>query len=257
MKITVQGLQLHHEWFARRLASHGLEMVSGDLPPMLLTEPSLQGWCGLLADRTLIDTGTSGLLQRQTLSTLCRQHGFGYAELGGDWQAEGIEFGFPLFIGASQDAREQLKPLFDALAPAKGMWLYCGPAAAGHFTAGVFAAMTHAWLQAMPGNVPVPGQTPQAIDWNAFFIRQHSLANQLLAFSRHYLALYPQNDDTDVWQQLDSFRQPPMLQSHFAANLARLIVLALGQNQALQQIFEQILGGAANAGAPHPAAAPK
>jgi hypothetical protein len=170
--------------------------------------------------------------------------------MAGPWQAFGQQFGFVLFVGAQPETRETLAPILDALAPQAGSWLACGPAASGRFAAQIFDALTMACALASNAGWSTPGQTPQTPDWGAFFLQQQTLADKLLALAQLYLSLYPDEPDPhadDPWQQLAAFSQPPSQQAHFSANLARLIVLALTQREAQQQILSKLMGaGAAN-----------
>ncbi|TDR82655.1 6-phosphogluconate dehydrogenase [Paludibacterium purpuratum] len=245
MKITVLGSTEHDQWFARRLLAHGFEVSEASQSEHPFTRATGgNAGPGLLADRHLIDTGASGIEARHHLASDCRDAGFGYAEIAGPWQAFGQQYGFALFIGAAPETLDTLTPLFDALAPQAGAWLPCGPAGAGRFAAQIFDALSMACALACQAGWSTPGHTPQPPDWGAFFLQQQVLADKLLALSQLYLSLYPETEEAESpWQQLAAFSQPPRQQAHFAANLARLITLALTQREAQQEMLTQLMGG--------------
>lgn len=244
MKITALGLNAHNAWFARRLARQGFVVDTEISLPAALRKPLAQAeWTGLLVDNILVDTGSTGLVQRHQLAAQCPQHGWAYAELAGHWLSLGVEHGFPLFVGTHANTRDQLQPVLNALAPQAGIWLYCGPAGGGCYASRIFDAISVIYVLALKAGWPAPGETPRPLDWNAFFSQQQDLANRLLQLSELYLSFHPEMTELDVGQQLAAFSLPPALQTHFSANLARLIVLSLGQRQALQQIFDQLMQG--------------
>lgn len=243
MKISTLGTHEHNAWFAGRLAGRGFAVHTGDTGyTALLDRIDQPGWSGgLIVEDILIDLGTSSVLHRHELAARCQAMGLGYAELAGPWISIGERYGFPLFIGGTPEVNLRLHPLFDALAPQAGAWLHCGPAGGGYYAAKVFDALGMAWVLAMPDGWPEPGAPLKAPDWTAFFSKQQELANRLLAFSQLYLSFHPEAIELDPRQQLASFNHPPQQQAHFSANLARLIVLALGQKLALQEIFEGLM----------------
>jgi len=244
VKITALGLNAHNAWFARRLAQQGFVVDSEiSLPAALCKQLALEEWSGLLVDNILVDTGSTGLLQRHQLAAQCPHHGWAYAELAGHWLNLGVEHGFPLFAGTNADTRDQLQPVLNALAPQAGAWLYCGPAGSGCYASRIFDAISVIYVLALKAGWPAPGEAPRPLDWNAFFSQQQDLANRLLELSELYLSLHSETTALNAEQQLAAFSLPPALQTHFAANLARLIVLSLGQHQALQQIFDQLMQG--------------
>lgn len=249
MKISTLGSHEHTRWFARRLSEQGWSVREGSPPAGLSVALPRQDYAGLLLGKLLIDTDNSGLITRQQLAATCLQHGLGYAELAGHWVSLGVQFGFPLFVGCSLQNRLQLQPLLDQLAPQAGAWLYCGPPGAACYASRVFDALAQVGALIYQAGWSQPGSTPVAPDWEAFFAQQSMLAERLLQLSVLYLSLHPEQADLDLQQSLSAFSQPPTLQSHFSANLARLLVLALspiGQRAAdtpspLQQVFSQLV----------------
>lgn len=224
-------------------------MCEGSLPAALTVPLPRQDYSGLMLDGLLIDTDNSGLITRLQLARTCQQHGLAYAELAGHWVSLGVQFGFPLFVGTRLENRQRLLPLLDQLAPQAGAWLYCGPPGAACYASRVFDALAQVGALIYRAGWSQPDATPTAPDWQAFFAQQSMLAEKLLQLSELYLSLHPEHADLDLQQSLSDFSQPPVLQSHFSANLARLIVLALSPLQhcsvdgksALQHIFNQLV----------------
>lgn len=245
MTIIALGSLEHNTWFCHRLSQRGLAVRSGEdsgthLPGLL----KQVNFAGLLSGNCLIDTGNSSLAERHELARLCLGQGLEYAELSGHWLRLGEEHGFPLFVGTQATTRPHLQPILDALAPQASAWLYCGPPGAACYTSRIFDALSLVCALAIKAGWASPGTAPQAPDWATFFAEQQILSDKLLEISRLYLSFHPETTELDPWQQLKEFNQTPSQQLHFAANLARLIVLALGQRQALQEIFERLLQAA-------------
>lgn len=242
MNITLLGSAPHLQWFARRLSDHGFAITEAQIPPYSLMERMGQGWqSGILFDDLLIDTGPTPLTGRVDRAHACRAAGLAYAELAGHWLEPGTELGFAVFAGATSADRDRLRPLLDALAPRAGAWLFCGPPGGGCYAAHTFDALTSAAALAMQAGWTCPGTPLQPPDWGAFFRQQEELATRLLGWARLYLTLYPDLPELDPWAQLARFSAPPTAQAHFSANLARLIVLALGQGFAQQEILQTLL----------------
>ncbi|RKQ63028.1 hypothetical protein C8E02_0042 [Vogesella indigofera] len=148
------------------------------------------------------------------------------------------QYGFMLFVGCTPALREQARPLLDALAPAAGAWLWCGPRGAGRFCQRVFDAFLYI-------NGPLlreamqHGQTQP--DWAAFFTSQLQLGQQLLALAQQYRRAQHDDSQPELSALLQEFARPPLLHSHYALTLARLLELGLAQQQLTQGIFEQLL----------------
>jgi hypothetical protein len=241
VKICVLGSLSHNNWFAQRLLERGFAIDARASSAARLHALGHIS-AGLLVDNILVDTDTVGLKARHELARCCAHQGLGYSEWAGHWLIPGVEQGFQLFTGSDVRQRDLLLPVLDALAPVPGAWLYCGPAGAGYYAAKVFDALTMAYTEAIKAVLPDLQQgVLQAPDWQHFFRQQQQLAQKILQFSELYLSLNPQEITLDPWQQLQAFALPPRLQGHFSANLAHLMVLALGRHSAVQEIFEHLL----------------
>jgi hypothetical protein len=255
VKIAVVGACEHNDWFARRLSERGLPVdVDGTLPLPDLKRLLGQTWSGLVVNNMLVDTGATSMVQRHVLASTLHALGIEYAELSGQWLHHGTEFGFAIFTGINAAHRTQLAPLLDALAPQPGAWLHCGPPGSGCYASRIFDALAMACVLALRAGWSGPGEPTRAPDWIAFFSQQKVLADKLLELSRLYLSLHPAHPVKDPWKQLESFSQPPMHQEHFSANLARLLVLALGHHTATREILDSVMSGVAHGAMPVTAA---
>lgn len=241
MNVTVLGSAPHLPWLAARLAAQGWHVRQADAPVAGIADGAL------LAGQQLLDCGARTLGERHALAADCRAQGLDYAECAGHWLPPGVQYGFALYVGCDRAQRRRFAPLLDALAPRRAAWLHCGPSGAGWYAAHVVDALSAACALAMQAGWSTPGGTLHTPDWQAFFAGQAQLADRLLALSQRYLALCPAPaaDRDDPWQSLAAFRRPPAEQDHFAGNLARLVVLALGQGIELQRIFETLAARAA------------
>jgi 6-phosphogluconate dehydrogenase len=99
---------------------------------------------------TLIDGGNSYYIDDIRRAKALESRGLHYLDVGTSGGVWGLERGYCLMIGGSNDAVKRLDPIFKALAPGRGKvdrtpgrekaggtaeegYLHCGPAGAGHF----------------------------------------------------------------------------------------------------------------------------
>ena len=148
------------------------------------------------------------------------------------------EYGFMLFVGASPALCERARPLLDALAPVPGAWLWCGPMGSAQFCQRVFDAVLHIHGPLLSEQLLSPRTTP---DWADFFTRQLDLADKLRQLADDYRARHHDHEPLTLETLAPWLTLPPKQQSHYALTLARLLSLALAQQQAIQPLFEQLL----------------
>ncbi|MEL5847905.1 MAG: decarboxylating 6-phosphogluconate dehydrogenase [Candidatus Igneacidithiobacillus chanchocoensis] len=76
--------------------------------------------------------------------------GIGYVDAGVSGGVWGLQEGYALMVGGSQEAVAKLEPFLKILAPAadKG-WLYCGPVGSGHFVKMVHNGIEYGMMQAL------------------------------------------------------------------------------------------------------------
>jgi 6-phosphogluconate dehydrogenase len=114
----------------------------------------------------LIDGGNSYYKDDVRRATQMNAKGIQYLDVGTSGGVWGLERGYCLMIGGSQDAVAYLDPIFRALAPGRGTvartphrkgstgtaeqgYLHCGPAGAGHFVKMVHNGIEYGVMQAL------------------------------------------------------------------------------------------------------------
>lgn len=238
---TALGNAPYLPWFLHRLAAQGV--VAYPTPHHLAQHGWLPAaWQGFLADNTLLDLTTDNTEQLLATQTLAQQHGKTLIEVSGAFLPAGAAHGFMLLVGYSGELPNTAQLWLDAAAPAPGAWLPCGPVGSARFTRYILDAMRFAWQQALADLTPQSSQDPLHIDWQQLFQKQLTLAENMLALARQYLKRHGLDTETlETSTVLSDFSTPAREQAHFAANLARMIVLALGLGQAVQEIFSTIM----------------
>jgi 6-phosphogluconate dehydrogenase len=117
---------------------------SGD--PVDETIASLAG--SLQKGDILIDGGNSNYRDSMRRAASVRQQGFEYLDVGTSGGIWGLKEGYSLMIGGSSGAVERLRPIFEALAPARDRgWAHMGPVGAGHFTKMVHNGIEYGMMQ--------------------------------------------------------------------------------------------------------------
>jgi 6-phosphogluconate dehydrogenase len=115
-----------------------------------ITDKSLDTLLPLLAKGdTIVDGGNS--FYKDTLRRAARfaEHGINYVDSGTSGGVWGLEEGYSLMIGGDEAAVERLRPVFEALAPAKDKgWARVGPVGSGHFTKMVHNGIEYGMMQA-------------------------------------------------------------------------------------------------------------
>ncbi|OHX13251.1 hypothetical protein BI347_06835 [Chromobacterium sphagni] len=221
----IRGHAPHLPWFLRRLEARGLTPASeSDLPARLPSD-----WTGIALADCWLDLARDGdqpLAQRQAR---CQAEGLAFIELSGDWQTLAAEHGFMLLAGCAAPPAGDAQLLLDALAPQAGCWLHCGPAHSARFCQRVFAALLHAGHAALP----LPDGQPRALQWEQMLASQWQLADRLRQLAQAYLLKH--------LGQTPPYPAPlPPAAQHFAANLARSIMLALPDQQNWPALLEQL-----------------
>jgi len=117
---------------------------SGD--PVDETIGSLAG--SLQKGDILIDGGNSNYRDSMRRAASVRQQGFEYMDVGTSGGIWGLKEGYSLMIGGSSGAVDRLRPIFEALAPARDRgWAHMGPVGAGHFTKMVHNGIEYGMMQ--------------------------------------------------------------------------------------------------------------
>lgn len=97
----------------------------------------------------LIDGGNSNYKESQRHHKEVTSKGFDFVDVGTSGGVWGLKEGYSMMVGGDKDAVEYLRPIFEALAPAKDKgWGHVGPAGAGHFVKMVHNGIEYGLMQA-------------------------------------------------------------------------------------------------------------
>ncbi len=113
----------------------------------------------------LIDGGNSYFKDDIRRSTIFREKGIRYVDVGTSGGVWGLERGYCMMLGGPKEVIEQLDPIFKTLAPGRGNipptpgreklggtaedgYIYCGPSGAGHFVKMVHNGIEYGIMQA-------------------------------------------------------------------------------------------------------------
>ena len=111
------------------------------------TEQTVQELAGLLQKGDLIvDGGNSNFRDSIRRSTELEERGLLYMDAGTSGGVWGLEVGYCLMVGGSDEAFRLVEPALKTLAPEDG-YAHVGPAGAGHFTKMVHNGIEYAMLQ--------------------------------------------------------------------------------------------------------------
>jgi 6-phosphogluconate dehydrogenase len=115
---------------------------------------------------TLIDGGNSNYKDTQRRHAEVAAKGFEYVDCGTSGGVWGLKEGYSLMIGGDKAPVERLRPIFEALAPAKDEgWGHVGPAGAGHFVKMVHNGIEYGMMQAYAEGFSImKAKTPLALD---------------------------------------------------------------------------------------------
>jgi 6-phosphogluconate dehydrogenase len=98
---------------------------------------------------TIIDGGNSNYKDSMRRHDEAKAKGFNFVDVGTSGGVWGLKEGYSMMIGGDKDPVEHLRPIFEALAPAKDKgWGHVGPAGAGHFVKMVHNGIEYGLMQA-------------------------------------------------------------------------------------------------------------
>ncbi len=111
------------------------------------TEQTIKELAGLLQKGDLIvDGGNSNFRDSMRRGGELEERGLLYMDAGTSGGIWGLEVGYCLMVGGSEDAFRRVEPALKTLAPEDG-YAHVGPAGAGHFTKMVHNGIEYAMLQ--------------------------------------------------------------------------------------------------------------
>jgi 6-phosphogluconate dehydrogenase len=147
-------------------AEHGLvaaasvdELVSKLAPPRVVwlmvpagdaTEDLVQALAHrLAAGDVLVDGGNSWYRDSVRRGKALENHGIDFVDAGVSGGIWGLENGYALMIGGPDAAIARLRPVIEALAPARDLgWIHTGPTGSGHFVKMVHNGIEYGLMQA-------------------------------------------------------------------------------------------------------------
>ena len=113
------------------------------------TEKTIAALSGALeADDIIIDGGNSNYKGSQRRSTMLKEKGLHFVDVGTSGGIRGLSEGYSMMVGGEKTAVEQLRPIFETLAPDpdKG-WGHVGPGGAGHFVKMIHNGIEYGLMQ--------------------------------------------------------------------------------------------------------------
>lgn len=120
------------------------------VPAGKITEDTVQALQPLLSSGDIvIDGGNAYYKDTQRRAETLAERGIHYVDCGTSGGVWGLAEGYSMMIGGADEAIAQLKPIFEALAPAPDQgWGHVGPVGAGHFTKMVHNGVEYGLMQA-------------------------------------------------------------------------------------------------------------
>jgi 6-phosphogluconate dehydrogenase len=120
------------------------------VPAGQITDSTITNLVPLLAPGdTIIDGGNSNYRDTQRRAAMVAQRKIQYVDSGTSGGIWGLAEGYSLMIGGDEAVVERLRPIFEALAPAKNQgWGRVGPVGSGHYTKMVHNGIEYGLMQA-------------------------------------------------------------------------------------------------------------
>ncbi len=133
------------------------------------TEETIRELTGLLDKGDLIvDGGNSNFRDSMRRGAELEKQGMLFVDAGTSGGIWGLEIGYCLMVGGSEEAFQRIQPALETLAPKDG-YAHVGPVGAGHFTKMVHNGIEYAMLQAYAEGFEI-------LDASQFDLDMHQLA---------------------------------------------------------------------------------
>jgi 6-phosphogluconate dehydrogenase len=111
------------------------------------TEESVQKVAALLSPGDIVlDGGNTNYHDDVRRAAELKARGIHYVDVGTSGGIWGLQNGYGLMVGGERETAEQLRPIFDTLAPPQG-WAYMGASGAGHYVKMVHNAIEYSMMQ--------------------------------------------------------------------------------------------------------------
>jgi 6-phosphogluconate dehydrogenase len=150
------------------LAADGQPRVAWSMVPSgPITDATIGGLAAQLAPGDLvIDGGNSNYQESIRHHDLLAERGIGFVDCGTSGGVWGLENGYALMVGGSDESVAIAQPLFDALAPPGG-FAHVGPAGSGHYVKMVHNGIEYGLMQAYAEGYAILDASPLDIDVTA------------------------------------------------------------------------------------------
>jgi 6-phosphogluconate dehydrogenase len=113
------------------------------------TEQTMEEFAALLSPGdTIIVGGNSNFHDSKRRHALMKERGIIFVDAGISGGVWGLVNGYGTMVGGEPEAVQALEPIFTALAPPEGGYVYCGPPGAGHYTKMVHNGIEYGLMQA-------------------------------------------------------------------------------------------------------------
>jgi 6-phosphogluconate dehydrogenase len=128
------------------------------------TEQTIQELAGLLqAGDLIVDGGNSNFRDSMRRGAEMEKRGLLFADAGTSGGIWGLEIGYCLMVGGSEEGFRRIEPALKTLAPKDG-YVHVGPVGAGHFTKMVHNGIEYAMLQAYAEGFEILESSPFDLD---------------------------------------------------------------------------------------------
>lgn len=121
------------------------------LPAGAITEQAVGELATILSPGDLlVDGGNAYYKDSQRRATLLTEKGLLFADVGVSGGVWGLNNGYSLMFGGSEEVAKRLEPILRVLAPAPDQgWVHAGPVGAGHFSKMVHNGIEYGMMQAL------------------------------------------------------------------------------------------------------------
>jgi 6-phosphogluconate dehydrogenase len=128
------------------------------------TEQTIQELAGLLqAGDLIVDGGNSNFRDSMRRGAELEKRGLLFADAGTSGGVWGLQIGYCLMVGGSEEGFRRIEPALKTLAPKDG-YVHVGPVGAGHFTKMVHNGIEYAMLQAYAEGFEILESSPFDLD---------------------------------------------------------------------------------------------
>ena len=134
------------------------------VPSGPITASTIAGLCALLQPGDcIVDGGNSRWTTSSEHAATCLEAGISFVDAGTSGGVWGLQEGYCLMVGGTDEAVAAIAPALETLAPPEG-WAHVGPVGAGHFTKMVHNGIEYALMQAYAEGLELLDRGPYDLD---------------------------------------------------------------------------------------------